>query len=281
MIRIITDSTCEAPPELLAHPAVTVIPLTVCFGQRSLRDGIDITREQFWEMLPTSNPLPTTSQATPGDFTGLFSDFTAAGDEVIALVVSQKLSGTYDSAIIARQSVPGMPVDVIDSGSISIGLGLMLHEAVAMIDAGATRAEIVHRMTDIRDQVRLLFTLETLEYLQRGGRIGRAQAMAGTLLKLKPILGISGGEVVPVGRVRNKRKAIEAMLRDLAESVSARGPQVRLAVTHAKAPTEAAEVARALSELFASPHIFTSDLGSVVGTHVGPGTVGAAVLAGN
>ena len=193
MIRIITDSTCEAPDALLKHPAVSVLPLSVVFGQTSLRDGIDITREQFWQRLPAADPLPTTSQATPGDFLALFTQFTAAGDEVIAVTLSAKLSGTYDSAISARNSLPGnAPIDVIDSRTISVGLGLMLQEAVAMVEAGASRDEIVAQLVRMREKVHLIFVLETLEYLQRGGRIGKAQALMGTLLKFKPLLAIDG-----------------------------------------------------------------------------------------
>jgi len=287
MIRIITDSTCEGPPELLAHPAITVVPLSVVFGQTSLRDGIDITREEFWERLPKSDPLPTTSQATPGDFLEPFQRFTAAGDEVIAILISSKLSGTYDSAIAALADLTATAgpdasarVSVVDTFSISVGLGLMVQEAVTMLDAGATRAEIVDKMMAMRQAVHILFSLETLEYLQRGGRIGKAQAFMGTLLKLKPLLGIVDGEVVPVSRVRSKHKALEAMLDLLGQQELARGPSVRLAVTQADAPVEAAQVAQALSERFESPHVFISSLGPVVGTHVGPGTIGAAVYAG-
>ncbi len=281
MIRIITDSTCEAPAELLAHPAVTVVPLTVVFGQTVLRDGVDITRDQFWERLPNSNPLPSTSQATPADFSAWFRRFTEAGDEIIALVISHKLSGTYDSAIAALEGMPGGAIDVVDSMSISVGLGFMLQQAVHMIDAGATRAQIVARLLAIRDNIRLLFSLDTLEYLQRGGRIGKAQALVGTLLRLKPILGIEDGEVVPVARVRSRRKALESMLDLLADSISARGPGVQLAVTHAGVARQAHEIGRALSARFESPNVFVSTLGPAVGTHVGPGTIGAAVLAGD
>ena len=279
MIRFITDSTCEAPPEFLAHPSVSVVPMSVVFGQRALRDGVDITREQFWELLPKSEVLPTTSQATPGDFTGLFRDFAAAGDEVITLVISRKLSGTYDSAVIAKETVPGVAVDIINSDSTSVGLGLMLGEGLAMAADGASRAEIVEKLNSMRERVHVLFTLDTLEYLQRGGRIGRAQSMVGTLLNLKPILALSEGEVVPVGRVRNKRKAIDRMLELLAERVSARGPHVHLAVTHGNSRAGGEKVAGSLTELFSSQQVFISDLGPVLGTHLGPGTIGASVYA--
>ncbi len=173
MIRIITDSTCEAPPALLSHPLVTVVPLYVIFGQESYRDGVEMTREQFWARLPKSSVLPTTSQATPADFEPLFRSLTEAGDEVIAIVLSAKLSRTYESALVARESLPGMPIDVVDSKSISVGLGLLVEKAVEMATAGASRAEIVARLEDMREKIRILFTLQTLEYLQRGAASGR------------------------------------------------------------------------------------------------------------
>jgi DegV family protein with EDD domain len=279
MIRIITDSTCEGSAELMTHPAVTVVPLYVLFGQEALRDGVEISRAQFWARLPKATVLPSTSQATPADFLKPFRRFTDAGDEVITVVLSSKFSGTYDSAIQALADLPGRPIDVVDSLSISIGLGLMVQEAVQMVEAGATRAEIVAHLNAIRGQVRILFVLETLEYLQRGGRIGKAQAFVGTLLKFKPLLSIVDGEVEPVARVRSTRRALETMLESLAQQVSARGPQVRLAVTHADVPEEAARIGQALAEQFGTSQLFISALGPVLGTHVGPGTIGAAVYA--
>jgi DegV family protein with EDD domain len=279
MIRIITDSTCEAPPEVMGHPAVSVVPLSVVFGQTALRDGVEITREQFWERLPKSNPLPTTSQAAPADFINLFREFTAQGDEVIALLISAKLSGTYSSATIAQESQPGWPVDVIDSRSISVGLGLMLQEAVTMVEAGLSRAAIVARLNDMRDKIHIFFALETLEYLQRGGRIGKAQALVGTLLKFKPLLAIVNGEVEPAARVRSRKKALEELQELLLQKEPSRGPQVRLGLTHAFVHDEAAAVSRSLAARFDTQSTFIATLGPVIGVHVGPGTIGAAVYA--
>lgn len=281
MIRIITDSTCEMPEQVMKHPAVSVVPLYVLFGQEVLRDGVDITREQFWARLPKADPLPTTSQATPADFLELFRRYTEAGDEIITMVISSKLSGTYVSAMQARDELPGRPIEVIDSLSTSVGLGLMVQEALAMAEAGATRDEIVARLNAMREQIHILFVVDTLEYLQRGGRIGKAQAFVGTLLKFKPLLGIMNGEVVPVARVRSTRKAQETMLELLAQQVPARGPEVRLAVTHAMIPDDAARIGQELMALFGSRRLFISSLGPVLGTHVGPGTIGAAVCAGS
>lgn len=280
MIRIITDSTCEAPAVTQAHPRVTVIPLTVIFGQQELRDGVDITREQFWARLPKSEKLPTTSQATPAQFEAPFRQFTDAGDEVIAVVISTKLSQTYNSALIAKDSLPGRPIDIVDSKSTSIGLGFMVQEAVALAEAGASRAEIVAGMEKMRDKVRITFVVETLEYLEKGGRIGKAQAFVGTLLKFKPLLGIVDGEVVPVARVRSRAKALEAAQELLLTQVAARGPKVRLSVTHALAATEARQVGEKLAGQFGTASPFLASLGPVLGVHVGPGTIGVGVYPG-
>jgi DegV family protein with EDD domain len=281
MIRIVTDSTCEAPPELLSHPAVTIVPLYVIFGQESYRDNIEITREQFWTRLPKSDKLPTTSQATPAQFEVPFNAFTDAGDEVIAVTLSAKLSRTYESALLARDSLPGRAIDVVDSKSISVGLGLIVQKAVDMVSAGASRPEIVAKLEQMRERICLLFTLQTLEYLQRGGRIGKAQAFVGTLLQFKPLLSIVDGEVNPAARVRSMSKAVEAMQDLLLQQITARGSQVRMGVTHADSADAAAEIAAALTQRFDTPHSFTCTLGPVIGTHVGPGTVGAAVYGGD
>jgi fatty acid kinase fatty acid binding subunit len=280
MIRFVTDSTCEATDELLLHPAVTVVPLYVLFGQESLRDNVDITRQEFWRRLPSANPLPTTSQAPPAAFLAPFREFTDAGDEVVTLTISSKLSRTYDSAISAQAELPGRPIEVIDSLTTSVGLGLLLEAGLRMAEAGETRAEIVARLTAMCPDIHIMFALETLEYLARGGRIGKAQAFLGTTLNLKPLLAIVNGEIVPVSRARGKRKALQDMIDHLAHQVPARGPKVRLAVMDACVPDEAGEVAKALSARFESPNVWQASLGPVLGTHVGPGTVGAAAYAG-
>ena len=138
MIRIVTDSTCEAPPDLLRNPAVTVVPLHVIFGQDSYQDNIEMTREQFWARLPESDKLPTTSQVTPAQFEVPFKAFTDAGDEVIAITLSAKLSRTYESALLAKDSMPSQAIDVVDSKSISVGLGLVVQKAVEMASAGSS-----------------------------------------------------------------------------------------------------------------------------------------------
>lgn len=279
MIRIITDSTCEASTAILTHPLVTVIPLTVIFGQQVLLDGVNITRAEFWERLPKAEKLPTTSQASPGQFEEPFRRFTDAGDEVIVLPISAKLSQTYNSALIAKGNLEGRPIEIVDSKSTSVGLGLLMQEAVSMAEAGASRQEIVARLMKMREEIRIIFLVETLEYLEKGGRIGKAQAFVGTLLKFKPLLGIVGGEVVPVARVRTRAKALETLQELLLTQVPARGPNVRIGVTQALAEAEAQQLGESLASKFGTQLSFLSSLGPTLGVHVGPGTIGVAVHA--
>jgi len=276
MIRIVTDSTCEGTPALMANERVTVVPLTVVFGQQALRDGLEITRDEFWQRLPTADPLPKTSQGNPVDFIEPFRRFTDAGDEVVAVILSSKLSGTYDSAVQARESLPGRPIEVVDSHSVSVGLALMVRHAVEMAEAGMAREAIAAKMLEMREHVHIFFALDTLEYLQRGGRIGKAQALVGTLLKFKPLLAVREGEVHPVGRVRTRAKALESLVELLTHDVKERGPHVKLAVTQAAAMAEAQQVASTLCRELGTTDSFINTLGPVVGVHVGPGTVGAA-----
>ena len=278
MIRIITDSTCEAPQDVLTHPAVTVVPLYVVFGQESLKDGVEITRDQFWQRLPTADPLPTTSQPTPADFLAPFREYTDSGDEIIAITISSKLSGTYSSAAQAKQELPWQPIDLFDSLTTSVGLGLLVRQALRMVEAGASREEIMQALATMQPTVPVLFSVNTLEYLARGGRIGKAQAFMGSLLSFKPMLGIEDGLIVPVNRVRSRHKALVALTETHTQTVSARGPAVQIGVTHAGVEDEAKAVAADLGRAFETSDVFIADLGAVLGVHTGPGMIGAAVL---
>jgi DegV family protein with EDD domain len=279
MIRIVTDSTCEAPRELLQHPSVTVVPLYVLFGQEALKDGVEITQEEFWRRLPSANPLPTTSQPTPADFLAPFRAFTDAGDEIIAVTIASKLSGTHNSAEQAMQQLPQQPIDLVDSLTTSIGEGIMVQEAFRLIEKGASRQEIVATLNQMRERVHVLFSVNTLEYLARGGRLGKGQALMGTLLSVKPMLRIADGELHPAGRVRSRKKALEALVETHEKLTTARGPQVRIGVTHANALDEARGMAETLGRAFNTQDVFIAELGPVLGTHTGPGMIGAGVYA--
>jgi DegV family protein with EDD domain len=278
MLRIITDSTCEAPASTMQNARITVVPLSVVFGKEALRDEVDITRAEFWERLPHANPLPTTAQVTPAEFFAPFKKFTDAGDEVLAITISTKFSGTYESAITAAAELPDRPITVVDSRSISVGLGLFVQKALALSEAGVSREAIATRLIAMREEVLVVFALDTLEYLQRGGRIGKAQAFLGTVLRFKPLLSVVDGEVAPAGRVRTKKAAVDAMIELLSDKVSVSGANVRLGITHSSTDEEAAQLGETLSRQFQTSNVFVTRLGPVIGVHTGPGTLGAAVF---
>ena len=278
MIRFITDSTCEAPDELLSHPAVTVVPLYVLFGQESLRDNVDISREEFWKRLPSAKPLPTTSQVPPSGFLAPFREYTDAGDEVIALVISGKLSRTYDSAISAQSEIPDRPIEVVDSLTTSVCLGLLLQDGLRMAEAGKTRAEIVARLNALRSNVHLLFALETLEYLVRGGRIGRVQALAGALLHVKPLIAVDhhDGKYNTVARIRTLPRALHAIA-DHLFSIHGDTP-LWVTVLHGRFAEQAGALVQELNTRLNVARIEILRIAPVLGVHTGPGIVGAAAV---
>jgi len=265
----------------MRDPRVTVLPLSVVFGGQAYRDGVEISRQEFWNRLPSANPLPTTAQATPSDFAAAFDAATEAGEEVVAVPLSSKLSGTHDAALTALAVGRYGNVDVVDSWNVAAGLGLLVAEAFTVARQGAGRKEIVDRITHIRERVRFVFVLDTIEYLHRGGRIGAGQAFVATLLKFKPILSIQEGVVEPLARVRTRAKALEAAQDLLLEQVAARGPQVKLGITHSLAEAEARAVGRSLAQSFGTAEPYYTELGPVVGVHTGPGTVAVAVYGGD
>ena len=191
-IRIIVDSTADLTPQV--RERVTVVPLTVHFGEQEFVDGVNITGYQFYEMLETSSVLPTTSQATPYAFSAAFGQAVADGEEVIALVVSSRLSGTYQSAVIAAEDYPGK-VHVVDSRNIAIGLAILTEYSLRLVDEGKSAAEIVELLHQQRERVRLMAVVDTLEYLQRGGRLSKTAAIAGGILSIKPIIALVDGEI--------------------------------------------------------------------------------------
>jgi DegV family protein with EDD domain len=277
MIKVVIDSTSYLPDDIVRQYDIRVVPLNVHFGQeRVYREGVDLTTAQFYELLARSPGLPTTSQPSPGQFQEVFSELTAGGDQVLCIVISSRLSGTYQSASEARRMLPGADIVVIDSYSVAAGLGLMALTAAEMAAAGGTMEEIVSRVEQMKQDIRLYFVVDTLEYLQKGGRIGAAAALIGTLLQVKPILAIRDGIVQPLGRVRSKRKALRQLVADL-ESQVAPGQPLLCMVLHAQVPDEARELEMELRKRLRCEKTIAVEVGAVVGTHAGPGVVGGAI----
>jgi DegV family protein with EDD domain len=269
---IVVDSTADFPEAPERFPNWRVVPLYVLFGDESFRDYVDLTPEEFYARLRTADELPTTSQPTPGDFLATYEEL-AAYERIYSVHISGDLSGTYGSATAAAEQVGGGKVRTIDSGTASAAIAMLGLAIQRRLEVGTTDEQIEALLERYRREARLLFTVDTLEFLRRGGRIGRARAWAGTLLHVKPILTIDR-EVVPLKRVRGNQKAMQTFVEEFT-SHAGDGPGVRVGIAHAEAPERAEQLRKMVSG--ERPHAqveVVTTLGAVVGTHAGPGTVG-------
>ncbi len=274
-IKIITDSTCDIARETVDQFGISVVPAYVLFGEESFRQGVDINPTQFYARLQSSAQLPSTSQPTPGDFTAAMEPLISAGDQVVCFTVARQLSGTYNSAAQAASQFDDGAVTVIDSGTASAGH--MLQVIAAAEDAASDDATLdsVVSAAQIRAGRGYGFAMvDTLEYLQKGGRIGKAQAFMGSLLKVKPILKVADGEVLPVDRPRNLRRGLQR----LEELVREQGPASKLAVAYTTDAAPAEEIRNRLSDLVDPENTYTLRVGSAIGTHIGPGAVAVSTL---
>jgi len=270
---IVLDSTADFPDARERHGNMRVVPLYVRFGEESFRDYVELEPHEFYERLEAADQLPTTSQPTPQDFLEVYEEL-AGYERIYSVHISSRLSGTHQSATLAAAELGGDKVRIVDSESASVGIGMLALGIQDLLEAGTTDEEIEELVRAYVADAGLLFTVDTLEFLAKGGRIGRAQALAGSLLNVKPILTIDDGEVVPLTRVRGRQKALDEF-RKRFEAATTDGPGLRIGFAHA----EAAETVAQLQEvvLAARPHAdvrIVTSLGAVVGTHAGPGTVG-------
>jgi len=276
MIKIVTDSTAGLPQAMIRENDIRVIPLYVHFGEQAFKEGIEISNEQFYERLTKAEQLPTTSQPSVGEFYEVFKDLTEAGYEVVTLTISSKLSGTWNSAMAAQEMLPGAPISVVDSLSTSAGMALMIEAALEAIATGATHQQVAALLEQIKGQVHVLFVVDTLEYLAKGGRIGNAKAWMGTVLKIKPILILQEGAIEPCEQVRSKQKALIRLQELIEERVGGQGQQARVGVVHGMAPDVAQAVKQEISARLHCREPRVAEVGPVLGTHTGPGVIGVA-----
>ena len=269
-IAIVTDSTADLPPALAASRGITVVPLTLNFDGQTLLDGIDITASEFYRKLPNSTTHPTTSQPSPGRFAEAYAALLTNHDAVVSIHISAKLSGTFESATQAAEMTDAKRVLVIDSEVVSMSLGLVTLAASSMAAGGADADAIVSKVESMRGQVSTYFSVATLEFLRRGGRIGRASALLGSVLQVKPVLCIRDGLVTPMERVRTFERALSRIV-ELTRAVD-RGHGVCVIVGHAGAEADAERVGRELEPI--AETLMIQPLGPVVGAHAGPGVVG-------
>ncbi|MEO1370247.1 MAG: DegV family protein, partial [Acidobacteriota bacterium] len=282
-VRIITDSTSDIPPALAAEHDIVVVPLAVNFGEVKLRDGVDIKPRDFYKMLGESDHHPTTEPPAEAVFYEHFHDL-IEGQDLVSLHISARMSKTHENAQRAAlrgiRSFSHLPPDradcaleVMDGQSVSMGLGMQAIFAARMAMRGEKVFAIAQRLRSIAPRIHLLFAVDTLEFLARGGRIGRAKALVGKLLGIKPILGVEKGEVVPVDRARGGRRVQPKMVQLLADRLDPKRPIIAC-VAHAQAPVWADRLRQQLQKHFTIAELMRSDIGPVVGTHAGPGCVG-------
>ena len=267
---IVTDSTTSLPEEVLKRPNIRVVPLTFSFGrQETYLDKTDISNAEFYEKLGDSPTFPTTSQPPIGAFVEAYESLHAY-DDVLVLTISSKLSGTHGSAVTAAGMVE-RPVEVLDTKSTEMGAGLILLEALRLVDEGGDFEEVRQAAEEAIRRCSLLFAVGTLEYLEKSGRIGRAQRLLGTALDIRPVLRVEDGEVVPHKRTRGRKRQLTALLEETKPAAEAGHP---LAYGHADAPGPLNELIDALGV----EGRFVAEIGGVVGSHVGPGAYGVAYL---
>jgi DegV family protein with EDD domain len=271
---IVLDSTADFPDAQQRHGNWRVVPLYVTFGTESYKDGVELTAHEFYERLRTSPELPTTSQPTPGDFLAVYEELAPRYERILSLHIASNLSGTFQSAGTAAAQLGGDRVRTIDSESASVAISMLALAIQRRLDRGTTDEEIDAFVARYLAEHGLLFTVDTLEFLARGGRIGRAKAFAGQLMNAKPILSISDGEVLPVKRVRGNRKAFQEFV-DALVTRTADSTELRVGIAHADAPERMAELEKMVRDLRPNAQIdMETSLGAVIGAHAGPGTVG-------
>ena len=275
-IAIVTDSTAYIPKEMMNGHNIEIIPLQVIWEGKVYRDGIDITPKEFYTRLETAKYMPSTSQATPGDFIELYKSLLEQGFEILSVHISSKLSGTIDSAIQAKNALPGQRIELVDSLSTSMAMGFPVLNAAKAAEMGASLEECKTIVEKAYKNTGVLFVVSTLEFLHRGGRIGGAAAFIGNKLDMKPILELIDGKIEAVQRIRTMKKAIDKLVELTLERLDGH-KTVQLACLHANAPDEAQDLLDKICKKVNVECIQDSvvtEVSPVIGTHTGPGTIG-------
>lgn len=269
-IRVVTDSSCDLPQSLVDALRIEIVPLTIRFGDEELVDRDELSTDEFWQRLEQSKLLPETAAPSAGAFEAKFRELLGRGATgIVCINLSSHLSATMQAAQVAAAAVANdIPVQVIDSQSASMGLGNLCLTAARRAADGDALESIVHEVVDRRDRTKLFATLDTLEFLKRGGRVGNARALLGTVLSIKPVVELRGGIVEEAGKVRTRSKALKLLAAKASE-----GKIEHLAVLHGNAP-DLDELLVLLEPVFPRDDIITGVVGPVIGTHAGPRVIG-------
>lgn len=276
-VAIVTDSSPYIPENIILENNIHVVPLTVIWGDEDFYDGVDITPVEFYQRLDNAKVMPSTSQPSVADFEVLFRSLHEEGYDILSILISEDLSGTVSSATQAKKMLPEANIEIINSKTLAMALGFLVLSAARAANQGASLSECKRLVENNLDKVGVIFVLDTLEFLHRGGRIGGAKRFMGTLLNVKPVLAIQDGLIVPVDSVRTQKKALERIV-DLIEERTSGQKNIRLATLHADNPDTAQFIMDKALERIPSVEQVFSEVSPVIGTHAGPGAVGLAYL---
>jgi DegV family protein with EDD domain len=273
-IKVVTDSTADLPPKSAKELGITVMPVYLRFGEEVYRDRVDISEDEFYHRLSHDPKHPSTTQPPPQDFVNTYTDLAKEADGIISIHVSSKLSGTCDSALRGKELVAKeCPIEVIDSQMVTMGLGQLVIGAHAIAQSGKSLQQVVGEVKEMIPCIHLLGLLDTLKYLALGGRIGKAQALLGSILSVKPMLTIKDGELVPVGRVRSREKGIDRLFDFVTNAVDIQD----IAIVYNTTPDEAQALLGRMGSIFPQERIRLARLGPALGVHTGPGILFVAL----
>jgi len=269
-IKIITDSAADLPSELAQELGITVVPIYVRFGEEVYRDRVNISEDEFYQRLEHTTVHPSTVQPGPQDFLEVYRKLSSDADGIVSIHISGKLSGTVNSALMAKNMMEGgCPIEVVDAQAVTMGLGLIAIVAANMANAGESMDKIVEEVKQTIPKIHLLALFDTLKYLLLGGRIGKAKALLVSILNVKPMLSLKEGEVVPAGQVRTRAKGIDRLFEFAQNAVNIQD----LAVVHSTTPDEAQNLAERIGSIFDRKQIKIARIGPALGVHIGPGAL--------
>jgi len=275
LVRIITDSVSDlSDNQILQYGIDAVLRLKISFGDKTYTDGIDLSKQDFYKILAAGTVLPKTSQITPAEFLDVFDSF--PDDEIVVISMSGALSGTYQSAVIAKETSKRKDIWVVDSRNVTCGLALLVVEAAKMRQNGKSAGEIYEELEALKEKVVLFAVLETLKYLRMGGRLSAASAVVGTLLNIKPIISVKNGEVLAIGKEKGMKKAYEFILKKINEQPL--DPTKTVVFAGANCPDKISEYAKTVAPVIGTDSHITVDIGATVGVHIGEGGHGLAYI---
>ena len=276
-MKIVTDSTADLTKEFILKHNIEIVPLTIHLGDKSWKDYYDVETDEYYELLRKSSAFPTTSQPTPQDFVNAYSPFVEKGEPILSVHLSSKLSGTFQSALLARSQFAGARIEVVDSLQASFALSMIVIICAEKANQGASLEEIADMARKIGPQIETYFSVDSLEYLHRGGRIGKAQAFLGTLMKIKPLLKVVNGEVQPIEKIRTRDRLLNRFV-ELVEQAAREHSQLILTVAESDNSEVMTELLGRLERIPGVSLVFRGKIGGVITSHAGPGALGIAFV---